>query len=140
MLLKQPETSAILYEEGVIGESTARKWFAKFKNGYFDVDDMPRSRRSFEFDVEHLKALLKEDGLQTSYEIPRKINSDHKMILNYLHSMGVAEKFGVWMLHVLNENCKGKCLQIDSLHLAHHRATDGHKSHLLYRIAKKDEK
>lgn len=30
-----------VYGERVISESTARKWFAKFKNGDFDVDDTP---------------------------------------------------------------------------------------------------
>ena len=42
--------------KGVIGESTARKWFAKFKNGNFDINDMPHSGRSFKFDKNHLKA------------------------------------------------------------------------------------
>ncbi|KAK6741783.1 hypothetical protein RB195_009574 [Necator americanus] len=34
-----------VYGEGVTGESTARKWFAKFKNGDFNVDDSPRRPR-----------------------------------------------------------------------------------------------
>ena len=53
----------MVYGEGVIGESTARKWFAKFKkfkNGNFDIDERPRSGRPSEFDEDHLKALLKE--------------------------------------------------------------------------------
>ena len=29
----------MVYGKGVIGESTARKWFAKFKNGNFDIDN-----------------------------------------------------------------------------------------------------
>ena len=49
----------MVYREGVIGESTARKWFAKFKNGNFDINDTPRSKRPSEFDEDHLKALLK---------------------------------------------------------------------------------
>ncbi|CAH2105176.1 unnamed protein product [Euphydryas editha] len=39
-----------VYGEGIIGESTARKWFAKFKNFDFNIDDTPRSRRPSEFD------------------------------------------------------------------------------------------
>ena len=27
----------MVYKEGVVGESTARKWFAKFKNGNFTL-------------------------------------------------------------------------------------------------------
>ena len=52
----------MVYGEGVIGKSITRKWFAKFKNGNFDIDDMPRSGRPFEFDEDHLKALLKEES------------------------------------------------------------------------------
>ena len=47
----------MVYREGVIGKSTARKWFAKFKNGNFDIDDMPCSERPSEFHKDHLKAL-----------------------------------------------------------------------------------
>ena len=64
----------MVYGEGAIGESTARKWFAKFKNGNFDIDDTPRSGRPSEFDEDHLKALLKEESLQTSRELAKKMN------------------------------------------------------------------
>ena len=36
----------MVYEEGIISESTARKWFAKFKNGNFDIDNTPQ-RKTF---------------------------------------------------------------------------------------------
>ena len=52
----------MVYGEGVIGKYMARKWFVKFKNGNFDIDDMPCSRRPSEFDKNHLKALLKEES------------------------------------------------------------------------------
>ena len=58
----------MVYGEGVIGESTARKWFAKFKNSNFDINDAPHTRRPSEFDEDHLKALLKEESRQTSHE------------------------------------------------------------------------
>ena len=84
----------MVYEEGVIGESMARKWFAKFKNGNFDIDDTPCSGRPFECDdKDHLKALLKK-SCQASRELAEKINCDHKTILNHLHSMGFNEKLG----------------------------------------------
>ena len=71
----------------------ARKWFGKFKNGNFDIKDMPHSGRPSEFDKDHLKALLKEESRQTSRELAEKINCDQKMIHNHLHSMEFAEKF-----------------------------------------------
>ena len=73
----------------------ARKWFAKLKNGNFDINDTPHSRRPSEFDEDHLKALLKKESHQTSRELVEKINCNQKTILNHLHSMGFAEKLGV---------------------------------------------
>ena len=69
----------MVYKEGVIGKST-RKWFAKFKNGNFDIDDTTRSRRHFEFDEDHLKALLKEESCQTSCELVKKNELRSEMV------------------------------------------------------------
>ena len=81
----------MVHGEGVISESTARKRFAKFKNGNFDIDNMSHSGRSSEFDKGHLKALLKEESCQTSPA--EKMNSDQKTILEHLHSMGFAKNW-----------------------------------------------
>ena len=83
----------MIFGEGVIGESTARKWFAKFKNGNFDINNMPRSRRASEFDEDHLKALSKKESHQTSCELAEKINCNQKTILNHLYSMGFAKNW-----------------------------------------------
>ncbi|UYV66823.1 hypothetical protein LAZ67_4003005 [Cordylochernes scorpioides] len=60
-----------VYGKGVIGERAAQKWFEKFKNDDLDLEDMPRSGRPSEFDEEHLKALLKEDGRQKIPDTPK---------------------------------------------------------------------
>ena len=54
--------------------------------------------------------------------------------------MRFAEKLGVWVPHELSENNKENRFQIASQHLAHHRATCGHKQRFLYRIVTGDEK
>ena len=110
----------MVYGEGVIGESMARKWFAKFKNGTFDIYNTPHSGRPSEFDEDHFKALLKEESRQTSCELAEKINCNQKTILNHLHSMGFAEKLGVWVPHELSKNNKENRLQIASQHLTCH--------------------
>ena len=120
----------MVYGKVVIDESTARKWFAKFKNGNFDINNMPRSRRASEFDEDHLKALL-EKSCQTSCELAEKINCDQKTILNHFHSMRFAKKLGVWVPYELSENNKENCFQIASQHLAHYQATRSHKQRFL---------
>ena len=128
----------MVYGEGVIDESTARKWFAKFKNGNFDINDMSCSGRPFEFDEDHLKAILKEESHQTRCELAEKINCNQKMIFNHLHSMGFDQKLGVWMPYEFSENNKENRLQIASQHLAHHQATRSYKQRFLYQIVTGD--
>ena len=82
----------MVYRKGFISESTARKWFSKFKNGNFDIDNTPRNGRPSEFDQDHLKALLNEESCQTSRESAENINCDQKTTLIHLHSMVFAEK------------------------------------------------
>ena len=84
----------MVYREGVIGESTARKWFSKFKNGSFDIDDTPRSGRFSEFDKDHLKALLKEESRQTSCELAEKMNCDQKNDFQPSLFNGICRKIG----------------------------------------------
>ena len=110
----------MVYGKGVLGKSMARKWFAKFKNGNFDIDNTPCRGRPSEFDQDHLKALLKKESRQTSCELAEKMNCDQKTILNDLHSMGFAEKLVVWVPHELSKNNKENHHQIASQHLACH--------------------
>ena len=111
-----------------------------FKNGNFDINGMPCSRRPSEFDEDHLKALLKEKSCQTSCELAEKLNYDQKTILNHLHSMRFAEKLRVWVPLELSKNNKENRLQIASQHLARHRATHCHKQRFLYQTVMGDEK
>ena len=96
-LLKQPRTLldiCMVYGEGVIGESMARKWFAKFKNGNFDINDMLHSGRPSEFDEDHLKALLKEESHQTSRELAKKNELRSKNNSQSFSFNGICQKIG----------------------------------------------
>ena len=95
---------------------------------------MSCSGRPFEFDKDHLKALLKKESHQTSCKLVEKMNCDQKTILNYLHSMGFTKKLGVWVPHELSKNNKENCLQIAFQHLTCHQTTCDHKQCFLYRI------
>ena len=125
---KAAQDICMVYREGVIGKSMARKWFPKFKKVQ-KIDDTLCSGRPSEFDKDHLKALLKGKSHQTSHELAKKINCDQKTILNHVHPMGFAKKLGVWVPHEVSENKKENRLQIAFQHLAHHQATHDQKQH-----------
>jgi [histone H3]-lysine36 N-dimethyltransferase SETMAR len=129
-----------VYGEGDLVERTARYWYAKFKNGNFDLKDSPRSGRPVELDEETLNELLHEDPRQTTREIAEKMKCSHITIERHLHSMGKVRKYGAWLPHVLNESNKNLRCTISAGLLARHRSTQGHKQQFLYRIVTGDEK
>ncbi|RWR98918.1 Histone-lysine N-methyltransferase SETMAR-like protein, partial [Dinothrombium tinctorium] len=77
-----------VYGEDAIAERTARDWYAKFKNGNFDLKDAPRSGRPVEFDEKRLNQLLHENSRQTTRELAEKMECSHTTIEKHLHSMG----------------------------------------------------
>ena len=47
--------------KGIISISTVRHWFSRFKNGNFELDDLPRSGRPSEANIDDLKSLIEQD-------------------------------------------------------------------------------
>lgn len=76
-------------------ERTAQEWFSKFKNGVFGLEDAPRTGRPSDFDVNHLKALLKENSRKTSLEMAEVMECSHMTIVRRLHSMSMTQILGV---------------------------------------------
>ena len=88
-----------MYGDNDIGESTARKWFSRFKEDRFDISDTPRSGRRSEFDEDRLNTLIHNDPLQCYRELANVMNCDHSIIVRPLHSMGKVKKSSVWVPH-----------------------------------------
>uniref|UniRef100_A0A1I7X1C4 HTH_48 domain-containing protein n=1 Tax=Heterorhabditis bacteriophora TaxID=37862 RepID=A0A1I7X1C4_HETBA len=129
-----------VYGEGAIAERTARDWYAKFKNGNFDLKDACCSGRSVEFDGEQLNQLSHENSRQTTMELAEKMGCSNTAIEKHLHSMGKGQKCGAWVPHALSDNDKNQRATICAGLLARHRSTYGHKQRFLYRIVTGDKK
>ncbi|XP_065665663.1 histone-lysine N-methyltransferase SETMAR-like [Hydra vulgaris] len=97
-----------VYGEGAMPESTARRWFSRFKNGNFDLKDGSHTGRPIEFDEERLNQLLHENPRQTTRELAEQMDCDKKTVVNHLHSMGKVQKLGAWVPHTLSENNKNQ--------------------------------
>ena len=105
------------FGNNAIRDSTARKWFSRFKEDRFDT---PRSERPSEFDGNRLNTLIHNDPRQCTREVANVMNCDHYTIVRHLHSMGEVQKSGVWVPHALSQNHKNQRVAIcASLH-AHH--------------------
>ena len=83
-----------VYGENAIGESTARKWFSRFKEDRFDISDTPRSERLSGFYEDCLNILIHNDPRQCTRELANVMNCDHSTIVRHLHSMGKVQSIG----------------------------------------------
>ena len=95
----------VVYGNIVIGESTARKWFSRFKVDHFDISDAPHSGRPSGFDEDHLNTLIHNDPRQCTRELANVMNCDHSTLVRHSHSMDKVQKSDVdlWVPHVLRK-------------------------------------
>jgi len=87
-----------IYED-ILSKSTARKWFARFRAGNFDVKDEPRSDRPITEKSDEIMVKVERDK---HVETARELGIDHKTVLNHLHKAGYKKKFDVWVPHELS--------------------------------------
>ena len=81
-----------VYGEEAITERTAQKWFQKFREGIFNLDDAPRSGRPSDFDEETLNLLIHEDPRQSTRDLEQATGYDHATVARHLRQMGKGTK------------------------------------------------
>ena len=74
---------------------TAQHWFHRFKNGNFELDDLPHSRRSLQVDMDLLKEFIEQDSRLTTRCLAEHLGCSHIAIETHLHELGKTWKYGV---------------------------------------------
>lgn len=108
---------------GVFGDDsvnvrTVQRWFAKFKNGEFSLEDEPRSGRPTKIDNEELRRELEQNPYSTSVTLGQMFNVSHSTILEHIHSLGFVLKYARWIPHDLTERNRIDRVQVCSSLLA----------------------
>lgn len=129
-----------VYGEDAMGESTARKWFSRFKEGCFDLNDASRSGRTSDFDEERLNALIHDNPRQSTRELADIMECDHSTIVRHLRSIGKVQKLGAWIPHSLTESNKTQRVAISTSLLSRHCLAEQRHQSFLSRIITGDEK
>lgn len=124
-----------VYGEGVLSESKCRRWFAKFRNGNFDLKDEPRSGRPEELDDELLKSTVERNPTVTVRELASELNVSHMTIHRHLTNMGKVIKLGKWVPHHLSQNNLQQRIEACTALLSRHN-----QEPFLNRIVTGDEK
>ena len=67
-----------------VSKSTAYDWYARFKKGNENLNDLPRSGRPSEFDNSFLKEALEVNKRQTTRELADLLGVTHTTIIRHL--------------------------------------------------------
>ena len=85
---------------------TVKKWFGRFRNGDFNMDDQPRSGWPSAIDDDIVSALVENNPRITTEEIAERMNIDHSATFCHLRKLGFTSKLDTWVPHSLTERNK----------------------------------
>jgi hypothetical protein len=74
---------------------TAQHWFHRFKNGNFELNDLPHTERSAQVNVDVLKELIDEDTRLTNRCLAERVGCSHITVETHVHELGKTWKYGV---------------------------------------------
>ena len=83
-----------VYGFGAVDARTCQRWFARFRNGCFDLEDESRTGRPQELNSDELLILLEEDSRQSTHELAKRLSVDQSTISRRLHDLGKIQKVG----------------------------------------------
>ena len=86
----------------VLSIRTAQHWFHRFKNGNFELDDLPHTSRPLQVDMDVFKQLFEEDLRLTTRCLAEQLGCSHITVETHLHELGKTWKYGVWIPHELS--------------------------------------
>ena len=79
----------------VLSIRTAQHWFNRFRNGNLELDDLPRSGRPVEVDMDALKQLIEEDPRLTTRCLAERLGCVHATVETHLKELDKTWKYGV---------------------------------------------
>lgn len=114
---------------------TVKKWFSRFRNGDFNMDDQPCSGRPSTIDDDIVSALVENNPRITTEEIAERMNIDNSSAFRHLKKLGFTSKLDTWVPHSLTERNKLNRVSVAISLLGRHE-----KEPFLDRIVTGDEK
>ena len=73
-----------VYGEKSLTEHQFQNWFARFRNGDFDLKDTPRSGRPTEVDDDKIRAMIENNRRSATREIAEKLDISHTCVEKHL--------------------------------------------------------
>lgn len=77
-----------------VSHSTAKYWFARFREGDFSLEDRARSGRPSTLDIQRLHTLINSDPTQTTRNLAEQLDTSHSTVERHLHEQGMEFRDG----------------------------------------------
>ena len=90
--------------QGVVSQATAYRWFERFDQGDYSLEDEPHSGRDTELNLDKLIELVESDPRQTTRCLASALGCAHSTIELHLNQFGYRSKLGVWVPHDLSQH------------------------------------
>jgi len=82
------------YEDNAVSHTTCKKWYQKFRQGDFSLEEEPRARRPQKIETDELQVLLHINSAQTEKKLAEQLCVTQQAISVRLYAMGKVEKEG----------------------------------------------
>ena len=100
--------------------NTVKKWFGRFRNGDFNLEDQPRSGRPSSTDDDAVSNLVQENPRITTEQIAERLNIYNSTAFRHLKKLGYVSKLDTWVPHLLTERNKLDRMNVAISLLARH--------------------
>lgn len=94
------------FGENIVSRATAKRWFKKFKEGNYCLENEERGRPESVVDNEELKRVVESNPRQTVREIAGTLEVSKSSISRHLQQIEKVKKLDQWIPHELTENQK----------------------------------
>jgi len=96
------------YGENAVSHTTCKRWYQKFRQGDFNLEEEPCAERPQKIETDELQALLNINSAQIGKNITERLNITQQAISVCLHTMGKVQKKSRWVSHELSEDNKNR--------------------------------
>lgn len=87
----------------VVSEREAQRWFKQFRDGQFDLDDLPRSGRPREINDEEIMDLVDGDTTISLRSCADLLGCSHTAVDKHLKALGKSWRYGTIVPHELTD-------------------------------------
>jgi histone-lysine N-methyltransferase SETMAR len=88
----------------VISTATAYRWYERFANGDYSLEDEPKSGRSHVINLDDLEKALKDDPTLTTRNMASKLGCSNATVYYRYKDLRLVSKLGEWVPHDLNQS------------------------------------